>query len=90
MKVSESVSRSVVSDSLRPRGLEPARLLHLWGSPGKNPPPGDLPDPGIEAGSPALPADSLRLSTSVLLSVSGDWPPLVISDKWNHTPCGLW
>ena len=23
------------------------------------PPPGDLPDPGIEPGSPALPADSL-------------------------------
>ena len=26
------------------------------------PPPGDLPNPGIEPGSPALQADSLRLS----------------------------
>ena len=29
-------SRSVVSDSLRPQGLEPARLLCPRGSPGKN------------------------------------------------------
>ena len=27
---------SVVSDSLRPHGLQPARLLCPWGSPGKN------------------------------------------------------
>ena len=32
----ESVSCSVVSDSLRPYRLEPARLLCLWDSPGKN------------------------------------------------------
>ena len=30
------VSRSVMSDSLRPYGLEPARLLCPWYSPGKN------------------------------------------------------
>jgi len=30
------VSHSVVSDSLWPHGLEPARLLHPWDSPGKN------------------------------------------------------
>ena len=29
------LSHSVVSDSLRPRGLSPARLLSPWGSPGK-------------------------------------------------------
>ena len=29
-------SRSVVSDSLRPRGLWPTRLLRPWDSPGKN------------------------------------------------------
>ena len=29
-------SRSVVSDSLRPHGLQPARLLYPWGFPGKN------------------------------------------------------
>ena len=33
---SESVSRSVVSDSLQPHGLEPARLLCPWDPPGKN------------------------------------------------------
>ena len=31
-----SVSRSVVSDSLRPCGLQPARLLCPWNSPGKS------------------------------------------------------
>ena len=29
-------SRSVVSDSVRPRGLQPSRLLCPWDSPGKN------------------------------------------------------
>ena len=33
---SESVSRSVVSDSLHPHRLEPTRLLCPWDSPGKN------------------------------------------------------
>ena len=32
----ERVSHSVVSDSLRPLGLQPARLLCPWNSPGKN------------------------------------------------------
>ena len=32
----ESVSCSVVPDSLQPRGLQPARLLCPWDSPGKN------------------------------------------------------
>ena len=42
------------------------RLLHPWESPAKNtgvalpcPPPGDLPNPGIEPRSPALQVDSL-------------------------------
>ena len=35
-KVKESVSRSVVSNSLRLQGLWPARLLCPWNSPGKN------------------------------------------------------
>ena len=34
--VLESVSRSVVSNSLRPHGLQPARLLCPWDSPGTN------------------------------------------------------
>ena len=33
---SESVSYSVMSNSLQPRGLEPTRLLCPWNSPGKN------------------------------------------------------
>ena len=33
---SESISHSVVSDSLRPHGLQPARLFCPWNSPGKN------------------------------------------------------
>ena len=51
-------------DSLRPRGLQPSRLLCPWDSPGKSCGvgsysllQGDLPDPGIEPGSPALQAD---------------------------------
>ena len=51
---SESVSHSAVSDSLRPHGLQPARLLCSWdfrqeywsGLP--CPSPGDFPDPEIE------------------------------------------
>ena len=59
------VSHSVVSDSLGPHGLWPARLLHLWdfssqeywsGLPFSS--TGDFPDPGIEPKSP-LQADSL-------------------------------
>ena len=50
-----------MSNSLHPRGLQPARLLCPWDFPGKNtwsglpfPSPGDLPDPGINHMSPAL------------------------------------
>ena len=62
------VIASVVSDSLRPNGLQPARLLGRgalqarileWAA---MPPPGGLPDPGIEPVSPALQVDSLLLS----------------------------
>ena len=60
------LSHSVVSDSLWPHGLYPARFLCPWDSPGKNtgggellcPPPGDLPNSGIGPRSPALQADS--------------------------------
>ena len=34
--VEASVSRSVVPDSLRSRGLQPTRLLYLWDFPGKD------------------------------------------------------
>ena len=59
------LSRSVMSNSLRPHGLQPARLLFPWGFSrqeywsGLLFPPPDLPNPGIEPRSPALQADSL-------------------------------
>ena len=49
------LSRSVMSDSLRPHGLQPARVLCPWGFSRQDywnglpyHPPGDLPNPGIE------------------------------------------
>ena len=60
-----SVSRLVMSDSLQPLGLQPARLLSTEFSRQKYcsgqpfPSPGDLPEPGIKIGSPELQADSL-------------------------------
>ena len=39
------------------------------GSPGKNTPPGDLPNPGIEPRSPALQADYLLSEPHSLLSI---------------------
>ena len=59
------LSHSVMSSSLRPHGLQPTRLLYPWGffrqenwSGLSHPPPGDLPNSGIEPGSPAIQADS--------------------------------
>ena len=57
-----SVRRSVMSDSLRPHGLLPTRLLCPWNSPGKNTGMGNqslLPNLGIKTGTPILQADSL-------------------------------
>ena len=58
--------RRQTQDSVQTRGL-----YSPWNSPGQNPgvgslipSPGDLPDPGIETGSPVLQADSL--STELL------------------------
>ena len=60
------VSRSVMCNSLWPRGLQPTRLLCPWGFPRQVywsglpcPPPGDLPNPEIEPRPPALQEDSL-------------------------------
>ena len=59
----------VMSDSLRPHGLKPARTLCLWAFSRQEywsglpcPPPGDLPNPGIEPRAPALQADSFSPS----------------------------
>ena len=57
--------RVVVSSSLRPHGLQPTKLLGAWIHQARIPewvtcpPPGDLPSPGIEPGSPALQEDFL-------------------------------
>ena len=64
------LSCSFVSDSLRPHGLKPSRLLFPWDSPSKNTgvgchfffSPGDIPDPGIEPTSPPLAGGSLPVS----------------------------
>ena len=55
-----------LSHSLRPHGLQPARLLCPWGFSRRNigegchaQPTGDLPNPRIKLGSHALQADSL-------------------------------
>ena len=58
-------SRSVMSDSLQPHGLQPTTFLRPWNSPGKNMEWGASPfsressQPGIEPTSPAEQADSL-------------------------------
>ena len=59
-------SRSVMSNSLQPHGLQPTRLFYPWGFSRQEyssglpcPPPGDLPNPGIEPMSPRLQANSL-------------------------------
>ena len=60
------LSRSVVSNSLRPHELQPTRLLCSWGFSRQDYwsgltclPPGDFPNSGIEPRSPTLQADSL-------------------------------
>ena len=60
------LSCSVMSDSLQPHRLQLTSLLCPWGFSRQGywsglpcPPPGDLPNPGIEPRSPALQADSL-------------------------------
>ena len=65
MERTDQISCSVVSDSLRPHGLQPARLLCPWGFSRQEyrsglpcPLSGDLPNPGIEPRSSALQADS--------------------------------
>ena len=61
---------------LRPRGLQPARLLCPWDSPGKNTGVGchfllqeDLPDPGIKPESPA----------QAIVSIMGTWSDYMIT-----------
>ena len=71
-------NRSIMSNSLRPGGLLPTRLLHPWGFSRQEywsgmpfPSPGDLPNPGIEPRSPTLQADALTSE-----------PPGIFSDMY--------
>ena len=60
---------SVVSPSWQSREILPTRLFCPWDFPGTNtgggchPPPGGLPNPGIEPMSPALLVDSYHCAT---------------------------
>ena len=63
---SVTCSVTLASDSLRPHGLQQARFLHPWNSPGKNTEmgfhsllQGIFSNQGIEPGPPALQADIL-------------------------------
>ena len=67
---------SVVADSVRPCGLQPARLLCAWDSPGRNTavgdhalPGGDLPPPRVKPASPAL--------AGVFFTTSAAWETLL-------------
>ena len=85
------LSHSVVSNSLRPHGLYPARLLCPWNFPGKNaglgyhfPFPGNLPDPGIESESPVSPALAGGFLESESCSVVSDsLRPHGLCSPWN-------
>ena len=62
----DMLSCSVMSNYLWPLGLQPASLLCPWGFSRQEywsalpwPPPGDLPNPGIEPRSPSLQVDPL-------------------------------
>ena len=57
MKESESVIRSMVSDSLQPLDMSIELSRQECWSGLSFPSPGNLPDSGVEPGSPALQAD---------------------------------
>ena len=66
LKKVESVSHSIMSNSLWPHGLQPAKILCPWDFPGKNTGVGShsllqgiFPTQGSNQGSPSLQADSL-------------------------------
>ena len=88
------LSCSVMSEALRPHGLQAARHLCPWGfsrqeySSGLTcPPPGNLPNPGIELKTPTLQADAFLIWATRKINYS-----YVIN--WNTTsysslPCSL-
>ena len=78
-------SRSVVSDSLQPHGLQPTRLLCPWGfsrqeywSGFPHPPSGDLPDPGIK------PRSRLLHCGQIIYRLSHQGSPRIL--EWSTCP----
>ena len=47
------------------------------------PSPGDLPDPGIEPGSPALEADALTSESPGKPGARQTWPQIVTAQGWS-------
>ena len=85
--------RSVASDSSWPRGPQPTGLLCPWGffrqeywSGLSCPPPGDLPNLGIEPGSPALRVDFAHSLPAELPGkprpAMGRWPSFLV--QWGR------
>ena len=85
-----------MSDSLRPYGLQIARLLCLWDSSGRNTvfqeyrntedPPGGLPDPGIEP----EPSVSPTLAGGFFTTELPEWSSTRVSMScWGHL-LGVW
>ena len=89
----ESESCSVMSDSLRPHGLQSARSLCSWGFSRQKywnglpcPPPGDLPKPGTELRSPTLLWILYHLSHQESHEYWSGWP---IPSPWNLPDPGI-
>ena len=95
-----SDSRSVVSDSLQPHGLETARILCLWNSQGKNtgnispkilekeipfPYPGDLPHPEYLYIIYIFIYSSVYMSFSQFIPLNTDFYINIIYNKINLT-----
>ena len=76
-------------------GQQPARLLCPWNPPGKNtevgchPPPGDLPNPGIKPGSPALQAETLPTAPPrKSCNLTQSWDESIVKDGgWGKGQC---
>ena len=87
-------SHSVVSDSLRPHGLEPSRLLCSWSFPGKSAGVGCLfllyrifPTQGSNPRLPCLPhwqVDSLPLSHCPLTGIQRPLPMMWVGTEWQE------
>ena len=105
IKLQTNVSRSVVSDSLQPHGLQPTRFLCPWAFSGKNTGMGShsllqgiFPIQGSNMGLPELQVDSLPSEPpQVLMSPGYHQPSITLNGlqeaewrrKWQHTPVFL-